>query len=926
MNVTSSRRSLFALVFVVLFGAGTALAQQVPPDVSAPGTTTRRTDRTPAEAKLNSNLMYAVRAFAPTRGTVPTAVAPQVQAFIDANVAADQTIFVVIKGDVSADLVAMLKVTGAYDISEFPQYGQVTARVPITALVDIAQRSDVRSIAPNPPVRTNRWVPSPEDLADLGGAIGNAGTVNWQGVGAHKADLVQNSGFDGTGVKVCVLSDGVNSLALRIADGNLPAGTIALPGQAGNGDEGTAMMEIIHDIAPGATLEFATAFTSEPQFATNILSLQAAGCNIIVDDVTYFDEGAFQDGPVAQSVNTVTAAGVLYFSSAANSGHKLGTQSGTFEGDFVASGVAVPAAITTAEGAPVVAHAFGANPYTTLTATSTFIDLQWGSPLSGSDTTDYDLFVMDSTGTTIIGHSFNDQTAGGVQPWEGTACSTCPFPIGARIYIVKFAGSTRALRLDTNRGRIPDANATNGSTFGHNAAVSGITVASTGYNGGALLNSTPFTSAQVVDYYSSDGPRKMFFNPNGTQINASILFGTGGGTTFPKVDITASDCGSTATTGFTTFCGTSAAAPSAAAIAALIKSAKSTLTKAQVTTALKTSPIDIDVAGTDVNTGVGIVMADVAVRSVLTLTTAKSFVPPSIASGATSVLTIQVTNTNSLAMQAVSFTDTYPTHVVNAASPNAAVSGAGCVATLTAAGGGGTFGISAATIPAGVTCTYTVTVTSSTVGSYPDGSGTVTNPIAFNTALPSATLTVSGVVGAPPVVIGIVSRKVHGAAGTFDLPLTFTTPPTINHAPTSEARIGPTHQIVFTFDKPLTSGGVSITEGTATIAAGSGIAGSTAVINLSGVTDQQYVTVSLSGMASTDGGTGGVGTARIGFLTGDVNGSRIVAVTDLVVVNGQLGKPLTAANQLSDVNLSGIITVLDKVVVNTNLGHFLPAP
>lgn len=64
----------------------------------------------------------------------------------------------------------------------------------------------------------------------------------------------------------------------------------------------------------------------------------------------------------------------------------------------------------------------------------------------------------------------------------------------------------------------------------------------------------------------------------------------------------------------------------------------------------------------------------------------------------------------------------------------------------------------------------------------------------------------------------------------------------------------------------------------------------------------------------------------MGFLTGDVNSNRLVAVTDLVVVNNQLGKPLTAANFVTDVNFSGVVTVLDKVVVNNALGHFLPAP
>ena len=94
------------------------------------------------------------------------------------------------------------------------------------------------------------------------------------------------------------------------------------------------MLEIVHDLAPGATLGFATADPDEPTFAQNILDLAADGCNIIVDDVLYLDESPFEDGPVAQSVNTVTGAGVLYFSSAGNEGNKDDLTSGTWEGDF----------------------------------------------------------------------------------------------------------------------------------------------------------------------------------------------------------------------------------------------------------------------------------------------------------------------------------------------------------------------------------------------------------------------------------------------------------------------------------------------------------------------------------------------------------------------------------------------------------------
>ena len=132
--------------------------------------------------------------------------------------------------------------------------------------------------------------------------------------------------------------DGVDSLAASQAAGELPAVDV-LPEQAGDGDEGTAMLEILHDMAPGAELGFATAFNSDASFADNIRALRfAAGCDVIVDDILYFNESPFEDGPIAQAVNDVTADGALYFSSAGNEGNTLDGTSGNYEGDFRGSG------------------------------------------------------------------------------------------------------------------------------------------------------------------------------------------------------------------------------------------------------------------------------------------------------------------------------------------------------------------------------------------------------------------------------------------------------------------------------------------------------------------------------------------------------------------------------------------------------------
>ena len=80
------------------------------------------------------------------------------------------------------------------------------------------------------------------------------------------------------------------------------------------------MMQVVHDVAPGAKLAFHTAAITEADFATGIQDLAAAGAQVIADDVSYFDEPFFQDGLVAQAVNAVNAAGVAYFSAAGNSG------------------------------------------------------------------------------------------------------------------------------------------------------------------------------------------------------------------------------------------------------------------------------------------------------------------------------------------------------------------------------------------------------------------------------------------------------------------------------------------------------------------------------------------------------------------------------------------------------------------------------
>jgi hypothetical protein len=181
-------------------------------------------------------------------------------------------------------------------------------------------------------------------------------------------------------------------------------------------------------------------------------------------------------------------------------------------------------------------------------------------------------------------------------------------------------------------------------------------------------------------------------------------------------------------------------------------------------------------------------------------------------------------------------------------------------------------------------------------------------------------LTVPPVTVVAPVFQTAVSRRVHGSTGTFDLPLS-----TVSTNPTTEPRLGPLQTIVFTFDKPVNAATVTVTEGTA-VAATPTFTGNDVIVNLSGVNNQQYVTVSLSNVSSADGSSGGTGAVRVGYLACDVNQNRVVTVGDLVLINQQIAHAVTASNYLKDVNASGAISVGDLLLANGHVTQALPAP
>lgn len=642
------------LIVFVLFGLlTTASAQQgtAAPSISAQGVhqiqalMAEKASRTPAQRKIGSHLLYGMKA---SNGQ---AVAAGVQVPRSAVLPdAKGKVLVDIRANVSKTLLNALEQMGGQVTYSSIAAHSIRARVPMKKLEAIAARKDVLSIKPAIGAYTDRILPpgspaprftpnvlaavSPKILPGLkpgfeqraqniasqigsqltrktksGAAVAagsNASADDTAGDVAHRAnDARAYFGVSGAGIKVGVLSDSVDFLDQVQAAGNLPPVTV-LPGQSGVGEgagEGTAILEIIHALAPGAQLFFATAFNGDASFADNIRGLRAAGCDIIVDDVEYYNESPFEDGIIAQAVNDVTTSGALYFSSAGNEGnYDVGT-AGVWQGDFKSGGN-----LALIPGGDV--HNFGRGVISDLiTGSGNVAALFWSDPLGGSGN-DYDLYILDTNLSTVIDASTDFQD-GTQDPFEILGYPSA----GDRIVILRNDGAAvRALHVNTFRGILGLHTA--GQTHGHNSAAKAFGVAAVDV---ATAQGGPFVGgrSEPAEYFTSDGPRRIFYNSDGTAITpGKVLFTGGGGQIRSKPDIAAADGVSVTTPGFDPFYGTSAAAPHAAAIAALLRSAKPKLTYAQIRKALTTTALDIEAPGKDRDTGAGLVTAYDALVSV----------------------------------------------------------------------------------------------------------------------------------------------------------------------------------------------------------------------------------------------------------------------------------------------------------------------
>ncbi|GGF21484.1 hypothetical protein GCM10011383_36440 [Hymenobacter cavernae] len=419
---------------------------------------------------------------------------------------------------------------------------------------------------------------------------------------ANRVRSAMPTGYDGTGMRIGVMSDSYNSLGgatAGVASGDLPANLQVIKDIPNGTDEGRGMLELVHDIAPGAGLAFGTAYETEGDFADIIRKLanpSIGNCKILVDDISYFEEPFFQDGVVAQAVEEVTAQGVAYFSSAGNNAD--------YASEYV-SPVFTPATNSAAE--------LNFNPTGTTDTRQRFsiprgvpfrLILQWSDPFytTSGVKTDLDAYLLTTTGDTVArstDSNLTNQTPSEYVYYNNTGNNTAFDLVIRRRANTADPARIKYIIFNNGNSAAPTEYWTHSGTItGHAAALSA-----------AAVGAAPSYNRLTPESFTSKGSPTILFSPTGVPLPTPSLR--------PKPEFTAVDNTSTTFFGSATpdpkdgflFAGTSAAAPNAAAVAALIWQAKPSYTNTQLINQLKATALDINTAGFDELTGVGLINA-----------------------------------------------------------------------------------------------------------------------------------------------------------------------------------------------------------------------------------------------------------------------------------------------------------------------------
>jgi hypothetical protein len=512
---------------------------------------------------------------------------------------------------------------GASIVNVSKRYGVVTAAISPRGLQALGKL----------PVVAAAW----EALAPMLSATCPSGAVVSEGdsqLGAASARSTYS--VDGSGVTVGILSDSFDALgsaSTGASAGELPGTGNTCLGQTtpvsvleddtSGIDEGRAMLEVVHDLAPGAALDFATAYGGLYGMADNIRALRDAGAKVIADDVTYFAEPMFQKGPIDAAIDDVTTSGVSYFSSAGNSNQVVGGHNvGSYEAPAYRP-TSCPAELDALTGPypypdchdfdPGAGVDGGAN-YTLADGGYLAIDLQWAEPWAGVGT-DLDMILIDADTGDLLDYSlYSNSGASGTQvPFEymGYYENATGASENVEVVIARYSGTAQP------RLKYVIVQSDGVTSVEHNSSSGGDVVGPTifGHNGGEntiSIAAVPYNDSTTSESYTSHGPVTYYYGPADGITPAAALSSP---LVLSKPDIAATDCAQTsffyppAVGGIFRFCGTSEAASHAAPVAALMLQRDPALAPSQVMARLKTTADAVTNGGTSDVVGSGLIDA-----------------------------------------------------------------------------------------------------------------------------------------------------------------------------------------------------------------------------------------------------------------------------------------------------------------------------
>lgn len=381
----------------------------------------------------------------------------------------------------------------------------------------------------------------------------------------------KQDGITGAGVKIGIISDGVEDISEAIESGALPESVHIL--SSGNGTEGTVMLEVVHEITPDSELYFHSAGNNKIEFNRAVDALIAKGCQIICDDVGWPDEPFFEDGLVASHIKEVIESkGILYVSAAGNDAGRH------YQGTFFDNGSGW--------------HDFSAG---TSNSRNLYVDiprgekvtvvLQWNDSWNCSEN-DYNLYLCDRCSGDVLAASEK------VQDGTGTPLEYIQYTNkentakNVSISIKKNCGQDRILEVyiyaDSSVKIHSDNLVEEDSVFGHPAVPEVICV-------GAVDSRNPQTG---IASYSSRGPVSIYY-PNYELRNKTDLSGPG------NVRVQGTNGKDSL------FAGTSASAPSVAGIGALVWSMYPEKSGSEIREILCSSAEDLGEPGYDTVFGYG---------------------------------------------------------------------------------------------------------------------------------------------------------------------------------------------------------------------------------------------------------------------------------------------------------------------------------